>query len=109
MTNGAGSRSKARGWAPKGPWRSRRHRDARHHPALVPQARRPEVRRLEEAWPRPSADDKRPCRTRTPYGEGESSLGAMKSLGHEIGRSTVERILRDSGIEPAPQRGERTS
>src|SRR5437867_4495396 len=35
--------------------------------------------------------------------------GAMKSLGHEIGRSTVERILRDSGIEPAPQRGERTS
>jgi putative transposase len=35
--------------------------------------------------------------------------GAMKSLGHEIGRSTVERILRDRGIEPAPQRGERTS
>ena len=35
--------------------------------------------------------------------------GAMKSLGHEIGRSTVERILRDSGIEPAPQRGQRTA
>src|SRR2546428_13890708 len=34
---------------------------------------------------------------------------AMTSLGHEIGRSTVERILRDSGIEPAPQRGERSS
>jgi hypothetical protein len=34
--------------------------------------------------------------------------GAMKSLGPEIGRSTVERILRDRGIEPAPRRG-RTS
>src|SRR3989441_382339 len=35
--------------------------------------------------------------------------GAMKGLGHEIGRSTVERILGDSGIEPAPQRGKRAS
>ena len=35
--------------------------------------------------------------------------GAMKSLGHEIGRSPVERILRDRGIEAAPPRGERTS
>ena len=32
----------------------------------------------------------------------------MKNLGHEVGRNTIKRILLDHGIEPAPERGERT-
>jgi transposase InsO family protein len=31
--------------------------------------------------------------------------GAMANLGHMLGRGTIRRILKDHGIEPAPQRG----
>ena len=34
--------------------------------------------------------------------------GALANLGHEIGRNTVKRILQDHGIEPAPERSQRT-
>lgn len=34
--------------------------------------------------------------------------GALRNLGHELGRSTIKRILADYGIEPAPARGTRT-
>lgn len=34
--------------------------------------------------------------------------GAMRNIGHEIGRNTVKRILKDAGIEPAPERGQQT-
>ena len=34
--------------------------------------------------------------------------GALANLGHQIGRNTVKRILQDRGIEPAPERGQRT-
>ena len=30
--------------------------------------------------------------------------GALSNLGHEIARNTVKRILRDHGIDPAPER-----
>ncbi len=30
--------------------------------------------------------------------------GALYNLGHELGRSTIKRILDDHGIEPAPER-----
>jgi putative transposase len=30
--------------------------------------------------------------------------GALSNLGHEVGRSTIRRILREHGLEPAPQR-----
>jgi len=33
---------------------------------------------------------------------------AMNGLGHEIGRTTVKRILLDHGIEPAPERRKKT-
>jgi putative transposase len=33
--------------------------------------------------------------------------GALANLGHEISRNTVKRILHESGIEPAPERGSR--
>ncbi len=35
--------------------------------------------------------------------------GALANLGHTIARTTVKRILRDHGIEPAPERRLRTS
>ncbi len=33
----------------------------------------------------------------------------MRSLGHDIGRTTVAAILADHGIEPAPERRKKTS
>ncbi len=35
--------------------------------------------------------------------------GALKNLGHTLGRTTVQRILQDSGIVPAPERCRQTS
>jgi putative transposase len=35
--------------------------------------------------------------------------GALANLGHEVGRSTVKRILAQHGLNPAPERGRRTS
>ncbi len=34
--------------------------------------------------------------------------GALSNLGHTVARSTIANILREHGIEPAPERGERT-
>jgi len=31
--------------------------------------------------------------------------GGLKGLGHDVGRNTIKAILKDHGIEPAPQRG----
>ena len=33
---------------------------------------------------------------------------ALSNLGHTIARTTVKRILRDHGIDPAPERSRRT-
>jgi hypothetical protein len=30
--------------------------------------------------------------------------GALANLGHQVGRGTIANILRDNGIEPAPER-----
>ncbi|HEX7670984.1 MAG TPA: hypothetical protein VF395_15420 [Polyangiaceae bacterium] len=35
--------------------------------------------------------------------------GALWNLGHELARNTIRRILVDAGLEPAPERGKRTS
>jgi putative transposase len=35
--------------------------------------------------------------------------GALANLGHEVARSTVANILKDHGIEPAPERGRKTT
>jgi transposase InsO family protein len=35
--------------------------------------------------------------------------GALANLGHRVGRTTVANILKQHGIEPAPERGKRTS
>jgi len=34
--------------------------------------------------------------------------GALANLGHEVARNTVKRILQDHGIDPAPERSQRT-
>jgi putative transposase len=34
--------------------------------------------------------------------------GALANLGHEVGRNTIKRILKNAGMEPAPERGKRT-
>ena len=34
--------------------------------------------------------------------------GGMKSLGHDIARNTTKQMLKDKGIEPAPERSRRT-
>jgi len=34
--------------------------------------------------------------------------GVLRNLGHELGRTTIKRILNDAGIVPAPERGGRT-
>jgi len=33
--------------------------------------------------------------------------GALRNLGHDVGRKTIKRVLREYGIEPAPARGKR--
>jgi putative transposase len=35
--------------------------------------------------------------------------GGLKHLGHDVGRNTIKAILKDHGIEPAPERGVKTS
>ncbi|HEX7480992.1 MAG TPA: hypothetical protein VF331_24530, partial [Polyangiales bacterium] len=35
--------------------------------------------------------------------------GALSNLGHDIGRNTIKRILLEAGMDPAPERGKRTS
>jgi hypothetical protein len=35
--------------------------------------------------------------------------GALWNLGHDLGRNTIKRILADAGLEPAPERGKRTT
>ena len=34
--------------------------------------------------------------------------GALQNLGHQVGRSTILRTLREQGIDPAPERGRHT-
>ena len=35
--------------------------------------------------------------------------GALQHLGHDLARNTIKEILKDHGIEPAPERGRKTS
>jgi len=36
-------------------------------------------------------------------------MGALKNLGYKVGRNTIKRILKEHGIDPAPERGRRMS
>jgi hypothetical protein len=35
--------------------------------------------------------------------------GALQNLGHEIGRGTIAKVLKEAGVEPAPDRQKRTT
>lgn len=35
--------------------------------------------------------------------------GALANLSHKVGRGTVSNVLKRNGIEPAPERGKRTT
>ncbi|HWH68021.1 MAG TPA: integrase core domain-containing protein [Candidatus Sulfotelmatobacter sp.] len=35
--------------------------------------------------------------------------GALQNLGHEIGRGTIAKVLKEAGLEPAPERQKRTT
>ena len=35
--------------------------------------------------------------------------GALSNLGHRVGRTTISNIFKDNGIDPAPERGKRTT
>ena len=35
--------------------------------------------------------------------------GALHNVGHRVGRTTIANILKDNGIDPAPERGKRTT
>ena len=35
--------------------------------------------------------------------------GGLKHVGHDVGRNTIKAILKDHGIEPAPERGAKIS
>jgi transposase InsO family protein len=37
------------------------------------------------------------------------TAGALRNLGHEVGRTTIKRILLEAGMDPAPERSKRTS
>jgi hypothetical protein len=35
--------------------------------------------------------------------------GAMENLGHEVGRSTIAKVLKEAGLDPAPERQKQTT
>ncbi len=35
--------------------------------------------------------------------------GALKNVGHRVSRTTIANILRENGVDPAPERGKRTT
>ena len=35
--------------------------------------------------------------------------GALQNVGHHVGRTTIANILKDNGIDPAPERGKTTT
>ena len=35
--------------------------------------------------------------------------GALQNVGHRVGRTTISNIFKENGIDPAPERGKRTT
>jgi len=59
---------------------------------------RANIAALGDAWP-----------TRIRPGPCTRIRGGLKSLGHEMGRNSIEAILQDQRIAPAPERGAHTA
>jgi transposase InsO family protein len=81
---------------------------------VVSDPRGEEIRWLTRATPWSPEHEGGPCRIGGSHGAGEPDLGlhphsgALKGLGHDIARNTIKTILKDHGIEPAPQRRAKT-
>jgi transposase InsO family protein len=63
---------------------------------------------------RPSTQTEPRCARRTPANENPTwgytrIRGGLQHLGHDISRNTIKAILKNHGIEPAPERGKKTS
>ena len=83
---------------------------------MVSPTRGPEIRRLEGATPggRPSTKPDVAAlvvrmATENPTWGYTRIRGGLKRVGHDVGRNTIKAILKDHGIEPAPERGVNTS
>src|SRR5262245_41371379 len=87
----------------------RDHRRTRHVAPLASAAHRPEMDLRQEGHT-PARRPRRDSPVGRADGGGESDTGytriqsALKNLGHQVGRSTIARILRSSGISPVPER-----
>ena len=108
MTTGEPRRARL----PAGPARTARDRDHRHAGHVTPMA--PGAHRAQVDLRKDRNTPSRCPRRNPPIGRsnGEENptwgytriLGALKNLGHHVGRSTSARILRTQGISPVPER-----
>jgi len=84
-------------------------RDARHHSPVAPAAGRAEVNVLQRPWS-PHRVAGAHSYARGADGDRESDWGytrlqgALKNVGHQVGRSTIARMLKAAGIPPGRQR-----
>jgi hypothetical protein len=109
MTNGIGSPYAGTGWAAERYARSRRSsRPTRFSGGigslLHASGRTPSVRTGARAYSRRSDDSSCAWRRRNPTWGCTRIRGALKNVGHRVGRSTIARILRAQGIPPVPER-----
>jgi hypothetical protein len=94
---------------PGGPVRGRDDRHAGHVDPMAPATHRPQMD-LRQARNDASRCGRGNPRVDSTDGGGEPQLGlhriqgALKNVGHRVGRSTTARILRAVGIPPAPER-----
>ena len=90
--------------------RNRWHRDTRHDSALVPAPHRQEydgskVRRPGRPPTKPDIAVLVVRMATENQTWGYTRIrGGLKHLGHDVARNTIKAILKDHGIEPAPQR-----
>ena len=96
--------------------RGRNCGQAGHHPGLVPQAGRPQVRWLEgSSRPGPTADHGeveqlivRMAEENRDWGY-DRIVGALANLGYQVSDQTVGNVLRRHGLPPAPERKRTTT
>src|SRR5215471_768995 len=103
---------------PLGSGGGRPHRDAGDTISVAPETDRPQIRRNCSARAGTAAHRRRDRGFGGSHGRRESEnrdwgyrriLGALSNLGYRIARGTVANILKQHGIEPAPERNRKTT